>query len=55
MPAADAAPDDLPADVTRTDVDAGVTRVEPPAAAPDPFASWYQQEPQGVRSDADST
>ena len=53
-PAADAAPDDLPAGVTRTDVDAGVTRVEPPTAAPDPFASWYQQEPQGVRSDADS-
>ena len=44
-PAADAAPDDLPADVTSTDVDAGVTRVEPPTAAPDPFASWYQQEP----------
>jgi hypothetical protein len=54
VPAADAAPDDLPADVTQTDVDAGVTRVEPPAPAPDPFASWYQQQPQGVRSEADS-
>jgi hypothetical protein len=55
VPAADAAPHDLPADVTRTDVDAGVTRAEPPAAEPDPFASWYQRGPQGARSNADST
>jgi len=53
--AADAAPHEPPAGMTRTDVDPGVTRVEPPTVPPDPFASWYQREPQGVRSDADST
>ena len=53
--AADAAPHDPPAGVTRTDVDPGVTRVEPPTIPPDPFASWYQREPQGVRGDAGST
>jgi hypothetical protein len=52
---ADAALQDPPAGVTRTDVDPGVTRVEPPTQPPDPFASWYQREPQGVRSEADST
>ena len=55
VPAADAAPHDPSAGVTRTDVDPGITRVEPPTVPPDPFASWYQREPQGVRSDADST
>jgi hypothetical protein len=48
-------PHDPPADVTRMDVDPGVTRVEPPTAPPDPFASWYQREPQPARGDAGST
>ena len=42
-------------DVTRTDAAPGDTRVEPPAAKTDPFASWYQQGPQAPRNDADST
>jgi hypothetical protein len=53
--AADAAPDDLPQDATRMDVVPEVTRVEPPTAKTDPFASWYQREPQGARNGADST
>ena len=53
--AADAAPDDLPRDATRMDVVPEVTRVEPPTAKTDPFASWYQREPQGARNGADST
>src|SRR5487761_368068 len=54
-PAADAAAHEPPADATHLDVDPGVTRVEPPTAGPDPFASWYQREPQGVGHDAGST
>lgn len=54
-PAADAAAHEPPADAPHLDVDPGVTRVEPPTAGPDPFASWYQREPQGVRHDAGST
>jgi hypothetical protein len=54
-PAADAASQGPPAGATGTDADPGLTRVEPPAAEPDPFASWYQRAPQGVRGDAGST
>jgi hypothetical protein len=50
-PAAEAAPHDA----TRMEVVPEATRFEPPADQPDPFASWYQQKPQGVRNDADST
>jgi hypothetical protein len=53
--AADAAPHDQPRDATRTEMVPEVTRVEPPTAKTDPFASWYQREPQGARNDADST
>jgi hypothetical protein len=53
--AADAAPHDVPGDATRMDVVHEVTRVEPPTAKTDPFASWYQREPQGARNGADST
>jgi hypothetical protein len=35
--------------------DAGVTRVEPPTAPPDPFSSWYQPAPPAVGNDAGST
>jgi len=41
-------------DAARLDVDPGVTRVEPPAAQTDPFASWYQQEAPPVRQGADT-
>jgi hypothetical protein len=55
-PAADAASQGPPGGPAgRTDADPGLTRVEPPTAEPDPFASWYQREPQGVRGEADST
>jgi hypothetical protein len=54
-PAAGAAPQGPPAGATGTDADPGLTRVEPPAAEPDPFASWYQRGTQGVRGDAGST
>jgi hypothetical protein len=57
-PAADADPQGPPPGATGTGTgtgaDPGLTRVEPPTAPPDPFASWYQREP-GVRGDADST
>ena len=53
--AADAAPQGPQAGATGLAADPGVTRVEPPAAEPDPFASWYQREPQGVRGDDRST
>lgn len=43
--ASDATPPGPAADATRLDMDPGVTRVEPPAAAADPFPSWYRQEP----------
>jgi len=33
----------------------GDTRVEPPAVPPDPFASWYQRQPQVARADAAAT
>ena len=49
------AADDQPRDATRMEVAPGVTRIEPPAAQTDPFASWYQGGPQGVRNDAGST
>jgi hypothetical protein len=55
VPAADAEPHDQPRDETRMDVVPEVTRVEPPTAKTDPFASWYQREPQGARNGADST
>jgi len=32
-----------------------LTRIQPPADQPDPFASWYQQQPQSARIDADPT
>jgi hypothetical protein len=54
-PAADTASPAPPSDATRMDMTPEVTRVEPPAPAADPFAGWYQQEPQGVRNGADST
>jgi hypothetical protein len=54
-PAADAAAEVPPSDVTRMDVTTEATRIEPPASKTDPFAGWYQQEPQGVRNDADPT
>ncbi|MGH3208871.1 MAG: hypothetical protein ACRDNO_14035 [Trebonia sp.] len=54
-PAAEAEPYDPPAGPTRTDVDPGVTRVESPAPQTDPFASWYQREPQAAGADAGST
>jgi hypothetical protein len=41
-------------DATRLAVDPAVTRVEPPAAQTDPFASWYQQENPPARQDADT-
>ena len=41
-------------DATRLAVDPGVTRVEPPAAQTDPFASWYQQEAPAPRQDAET-
>ena len=41
-------------DATSLDLDPGVTRVEPPAAQTDPFASWYQQEAPPVRQGADT-
>jgi hypothetical protein len=49
-----------PADATRTDPAFNNTRTDQPAAAPDPFASWYQpQQPGGahgaVPDDADGT
>jgi hypothetical protein len=53
--AADAAPQGPQAGATGLAADPGLTRVEPPAAEPDPFASWYQREPQGVRGDDGST
>ena len=49
------AADDQPRDATRMEVAPEVARTEPPAAQTDPFASWYQGGPQGVRSDAGST
>jgi hypothetical protein len=49
------AADDQPRDATRMEVAPEVTRIEPPAARTDPFASWYQGGPQGVRNDAGST
>jgi hypothetical protein len=54
-PTADAAPQVPPSDMTRMDVTPEVTRIEPPAPTTDPFAGWYQKEPQGVRNDADPT
>jgi hypothetical protein len=54
-PAADAAGEAPPSDATRMDVTPDVTRIEPPTATTDPFAGWYQQEPQAVRNDADPT
>jgi len=54
-PAADAAGEAPPSDATRLDLTPDVTRIQPPAPATDPFAGWYQQEPQAVRNDADST
>jgi hypothetical protein len=54
-PAADLDAQEPPShDATGLDVDPGVTRVEPPAAQTDPFASWYQQEAPAVRQGADS-
>lgn len=53
--APDAAEEAPPSDATRMDVTPEVTRIEPPAPATDPFAGWYQQEPPGVRNDADQT
>jgi hypothetical protein len=50
-PAADVAPRDAPRDATRMDMVPEVAPVEPA----DPFASWYQREPQGGRDDADAT
>ena len=41
-------------EATRLDVDPGDTRVEPPAAQTDPFASWYQREAPAVRQETDS-
>jgi hypothetical protein len=35
--------------------DAGVTRVEPPTAPPDPFSSWYQPAPPAAGNEAGST
>jgi hypothetical protein len=52
--AADAAAEPL-ADVTSMDVAPEVSRTEPPDSRTDPFASWYQQGPQGARDDAEST
>ena len=49
------AADDQPRDVTEVSVAPEVTRIEPPTARTDPFASWYQGEPQAVRDDAGST
>jgi hypothetical protein len=49
------AADDQSRDVIHADVAPEVTRIEPPRAQTDPFASWYQGEPQGVRNDAGST
>jgi hypothetical protein len=46
---------DSPADVNRAAMASGVTRVEPPTAQTDPFASWYQREAQAVSDDAGST
>ena len=53
--AGDAAPQGPQAGATGLAADPGLTRVEPPAAEPDPFASWYQREPQGARGDDGST
>jgi hypothetical protein len=54
-PAADAAAQAPASDMTRMDVTTEATRIEPPAPTTDPFAGWYQQEPQAVRNDADPT
>jgi len=52
-----AAPDDQEspqADAVRMDVLPDLTRIQPPADQPDPFASWYQQKPQAVRNEAEA-
>jgi hypothetical protein len=41
-------------DATSLDLDPGVTRVEPPAAQTDPFASWYQQQAPPVSQGAET-
>lgn len=43
-PAEDTAPSGSAGDATRSDVNPGVTQVEPSAAQTDPFASWYQKD-----------
>ena len=46
-----AAPDDQespPADAASLNPLPDLTRIQPPADQPDPFASWYQQKPQAV-------
>lgn len=50
----DAAQADPAGGVTRMDTVPGAARSEPPAAQPDPFASWYQQGPQGTGSQAEN-
>jgi hypothetical protein len=42
-------------DMTYTDAAPEMTRIEPPTSQTDPFASWYQGQPQAVRNDAGST
>lgn len=54
-PAAGAATQDSPADMMRAEAAPGVTRVEPPANQTDPFASWYQRQPQAGHDEAGST
>ena len=53
-----AAPDDQespPADPAGLDVLPDLTRIQPPADQPDPFASWYQQKPQAVGNEKETT